>query len=114
VFFYELHEGDGDLFHDILLVNDTEIDPETFFEIVQSIRHRVQDDFEQDTLIEAIADELEQEHGFEVIRDERLTAAVNVSRDEADNFLAEVGEGEPAAGEGFRTLYATFQPDDGP
>jgi hypothetical protein len=114
VYFYELHEGDGDLFHDLLLVHDTEIDPETFFEIVQSVRRRVQDDFEQDTLIEAIADELEQEHGFEVVRDERLTAAVNVSHEEADNFLAELGDEEPSDTDDFRTLYTTFRPNERP
>jgi hypothetical protein len=113
VYFYELHEGDGDLFHDLLLVHETEFDPETFFDMVQAIRRRVQDDFEQDTLIEAIADELEDEHGFEVVRDERLTAAVNVSHEEEDNFLAELGDGTPfGATEGFRTLYATLDPDE--
>jgi hypothetical protein len=114
VYFYELHEGDNDLFHDLLLVHDSEFDPEDFFEIVQGIRRRVQDDFEQDTLIEAIADELERDHGFEVIRDDRLTAAVNVSREDADNFLAEVDDGIAADDEDqdFRTLYATFQPED--
>jgi hypothetical protein len=114
VYFYELHEGDNDLFHDLLLAHDSEIDPEDFFEMVQVIRRRVQDDFEQDTLIEAIADELERNHGFEVLRDDRLTAAVNVSQEESDNFLAEVDDDDdPTEDEGdFRTLYATFRPDD--
>jgi hypothetical protein len=114
VYFYELHEGDNDLFHDLLLAHDSEIDPEDFFEIVQDIRRRVQDDFEQDTLIEAIADELERDHGFEVLRDDRLTAAVNVSQIEVDNFLGELGDDDSAEDEGdFRTLYATFRPDEG-
>jgi hypothetical protein len=112
VYFYELHEGDNDLFHDVLLVHDTEIDAEEFYEIVQSVRRRVQDDFEQDTLIEAIADELEREHGFEVIRDERLTAAVNVSREETDNVLADVGDDDSLDDGDFRTLHATLRPDD--
>ena len=113
LYFYELHEGDNDLFHDLLLVHDSEIDPEEFFEMVQVIRRRVQDDFEQDTLIEAIADELERDHGFEVIRDERLTAAVNVSQADADNFLAEIGDDEAPDDESdFQTLYATFRPED--
>jgi hypothetical protein len=113
VYFYELHEGDNDVFHDLLLVHETEIDPEDFLEMVQAVRRRVQDDFEQDTLIEAIADELEREHGFEVIRDERLTAAVNVSQEEADNFLSDLGTGEePDEDGGFRTLYATFRPEE--
>ena len=113
MYFYELHEGDNDLFHDLLLAHDSEIDPEDFFEMVQDIRRRVQADFEQDTLIEAIADELEREHGFEVIRDERLTAAVNVSRVDADNFLAEIDDDDPLEDEGdFRTLYAKVRPDE--
>jgi hypothetical protein len=113
VYFYELHEGDGDLFHDLLLCHEMEIDPETFFELVQSVRRRVKDDFEQDTLIEAIADELEQEHGFEVIRDERLTAAVNVSEDEAENFLADLEHEDRDEDGDFRTAFATLRPDDG-
>jgi hypothetical protein len=90
VYFYELHEGDDDLFADLLLAREDEIPPDIFFEIVQDIRRRVQDTFEQDTLIEAIAEELEREHGFVFISEDRLTAAVNVSLDEEENFLADV------------------------
>jgi hypothetical protein len=113
VYFSELHEGDNDVFNDLLLSHDSEIDPEEFLEMVQLIRRRVQDDFRQDTLIEAIADELEREQGFEVIRDERLTAAVNVSQLESDNFLAEIDDDDAPGDEGeFRTLYATLRPDE--
>jgi len=112
VYFYELHEGDGDLFHDLLLVHDTELDPETFFEIVQEIRERVVDSFEEETLIEAIAAELEREHGFEAIRDSRLTAAVNVSRIAEDNFLAEVDDDDDIDDDGdLRTLFAELRTD---
>ena len=90
MYFYELHEGDDDLFSDLLLARDTEMDPDVFFDIVQTIRRRVQDSFDQDTLIEAIADELERDYEFVVIADDRLTAAVNVSQIEKDNFLAEL------------------------
>jgi len=92
--FYELHEGDDDVFADLLLARDDEMDAEEFFELVQSIRRRVVDSFEQDTLVEAIADELELNYGFITITDERLTAAVNVSRDEEENFLADLDESE--------------------
>ena len=113
MYFYELHEGDKDLFHDLLLVHDAEIDPEDFFEMVQEIRRRVQDDFEQDTLIEAIGDVLERDHGFEVIRDERLTAAVNVSPVDEDNFLSDLGSDESLDEDGdFRSLYASYRPED--
>ena len=93
MYFYELHEGDEDVFSDVLLVRDDEMDPEDFFELVQSIRRRVQDTYEDDTLIEAIAAELEREHGFVFVSDEKLTAAVNVSSEDAENFLAEIDRG---------------------
>ena len=73
--FYELHEGDDDVFADLLLARDEEMDAEEFFELVQSIRRRVVDSFEQDTLVEAIADELELNYGFITITDERLTSS---------------------------------------
>jgi hypothetical protein len=90
VFFYELREGDNDVYADVLLVSEEEMDADSFFELVQSIRISVQDHFEQDTLIEAIAGELERDHGFTPISDERLTASVNVSKQEDDNYLASI------------------------
>jgi hypothetical protein len=90
VHFYELHEGDEDLFTDLLLTRETEMEPDVFFDIVQTIRRRVQDSFEQDTLIEAIAEELERDYDFLAITDDRLVAAVNVSKAEKENFLAEL------------------------
>ena len=88
MFFYELHEGDEDVFSDVLLVRDDEMDPDEFFELVQSIRRRIQETYEDDTLIEAIAVELEREHGFIHVSDDSLVASVNVSLDEDENFLA--------------------------
>ncbi len=64
VFFYELREGDDDIFADVLLLREEEMDADSFFELVQSIRLRVQDSFPQNTLIEAIAEELERDHDF--------------------------------------------------
>lgn len=90
--FYELHEGDDDVFADLLLAREDEMEPEEFFDVVQAIRRRVVDSFEQDTLVEAIAEELERDYGFIAITDERLTAAVNVSREEDENFLADLDE----------------------
>jgi hypothetical protein len=121
VYFYELHEGDEDIFSDVLLVRDDEMDPEDFFELVQSIRRRIQDTYEDDTLIEAIAVELEREHGFVFVSDEKLSAAVNVSSEEAENFLAEIdrddegedeGEDEDESGD-FRSIVADFDPSGG-
>lgn len=113
MYFYELHEGDGDVFHDLLLAHDSQFDPEEFFEMVQEIRARVVEGFRTDTLIEAIAEELEREHGFEPILDHRLTAAVNVSRNPEDNFLAEIDDDDEIEEDGeFRTLYAALRPDE--
>ena len=92
--FYELHEGDDDVFADLLLAREEEMEPEEFFDVVQSIRRRVLDSFEQATLVQAIADELERDYEFIPITDDRLTAAVNVSRDEEENFLADLDEPE--------------------
>lgn len=108
--FYELHEGDGDVFADILLARDDEMDPEEFFDVVQAIRRRVVDSYEQDTLVEAIADELELHYGFVAITDDRLTAAVNVSRDEDDNFLADLDA--PDEGTDYATILADLQAGD--
>lgn len=108
--FYELHEGDDDVFADLLLAREEEMDPEEFFELVQGIRRRVAESHEFDTLVEAIADELEREHGFVAIGDDRLTAAVNVSRDEEENFLADLDD--EAEGVDYRTILADLRPDD--
>ena len=115
MYFYELHEGDDEIYSDVLLVRETEMDPEEFFDLVQSIRRRVQDTYDDDTLIEAIAVELEREHGFVLVSDERLAAAVNVSSEESENFLAEVGsvEGDLDEEGEFRTILADFDPDAG-
>jgi hypothetical protein len=90
VFFYELHEGDDEVFADVILYSDSEWEPDEFFDLVQSVRRRIQDSYTQDTLIEAIATVLEREHGFLFVSDDRLTAAVNVSTQDDDNFLAEL------------------------
>jgi len=104
VFYYELREGDDDVFAELLLAREDEMDPESFFELVQSIRHRVQDNFRHGTLIEAIADELEQDHEFIAISDERLTASVNVSTADAD-------EDDESEGADYRGIFVDFAGD---
>ena len=90
MFFYELHEGDNEVYSDVLVVSESEWEPDEFFDLVQSIRRRIQDSYIHDTLIEAIAVELERDHGFIYVSDDRLAAAVNVSVEESENFLAEL------------------------
>jgi hypothetical protein len=107
LYFYELHEGDDDVFSDVLLVSDEQIEPDDFFEIVQSIRTRLQDRFEEDTLIEAIAVELERDHGFTFVSDARLEASVHVSPVENENRLISADDETMESNE-FRTLLADF------
>jgi len=114
VYFYELHEGDEEIFSDVLLVREDEMDPDEFFELVESVRHQVQDTYADDTLIEAMAGELQREHGFIFVSDDRLTAAVNVSSVDEENFLVAIDTAEDAAederGADYRAVIAEFDP----
>lgn len=114
MFFYELREGDDDIFADVLLVREEEMDAESFFELVQEIRRRVQDSFPQDTLIEAIAEELEQDYEFIPISDERLSASVNVSKQDDDNYLASIDsdDDDDPDGPDYRGIFVDL-PRDG-
>lgn len=107
MYFYELHEGDDDVFSDLLLVHDEQIEPEDFFELVQALRTKLKDTFEEDTLIEAIALELEREHGFTFVSDARLTASVHVSPTEAENRLISLDDELLESAE-FRSVVADF------
>jgi len=89
LFFYELHEGATDLLTDALLVSEEEHLPEAFASMVLAARAAVADTFEEDTLVEAIARELERRGGFTYIADEKLAASMSVGLDEADTFLVE-------------------------
>lgn len=110
MYFYELHEGDDDVFSDLLLVHDEQIEPEDFFELVQAVRTKVQDTYEEDTLIEAIALELEREHGFTFVADGRLEASVHVSPIEAENRLISADDGMLESAE-YRSLFAELDPN---
>jgi len=112
VFFYELREGDDDIFADLLLVREEEMDADEFFELVQAIRREIQDSFEQDTLIEAIAEELEREHGFIPISDERLSASVNVSKVDDENYLAELDDENDELAD-YRGIFVDMPRDTG-
>lgn len=109
MYFYELHEGDEDIFTDLLLVHDELMDPEDFFELVQVVREQVQATFEEDTLIEAIALELEREHGFTFVSDDKLAASVHVSTVEDENRIIGIDDqaGVIDSAE-FRSIVADF------
>jgi hypothetical protein len=127
VFFYELHEGDNEVFSDVLVVSESEWEPDEFFELVQTIRRRIQDSYIHDTLSESIAVELERDHGFIHVTDDRIVAAVNISTDDAENYLAELEvdiadaeedddhddddpEQDLDEGKAFNTVIAEFDP----
>lgn len=110
MYFYELHEGDDEIFMDLLLVHEEQFEPEDFFELVQAVRGKVQDTHEEDTLIEAMALELEREHGFTFVSDARLEASVHVSTVEKENRLIALDDEMVESAE-YRSMLADFDPD---
>jgi len=90
LFFYELHEGPTDLMTDALLVSERDHTPAQFAEMVQAARRAVVETYEEDTIVEAVARELERSHGFTYISDEKLRASMSVGAEEADTFLVEI------------------------
>ena len=89
LYFYELHEGPTDLMTDALLVSERDHTPEEFERMVKAARAAVIDTFEDDTLAEAIARELERSHGLTYIGDEKLRASMSVGVEEEDTYLVE-------------------------
>jgi hypothetical protein len=89
LFFYELHEGATDLMTDALLVSERQLRPDDFAELVDQARRAVIDTYEEDTLVEAIARELERRYGFTYIGDEKLTASMSVGVDAQDTYLVD-------------------------
>ena len=89
LYFYELHEGSTDLLTDALLVSEQAHSPDDFAALVERARATVVDTFEEDTLVEAIARELERSHGFTYIGDEKLTASMSVGAEADDTYLVD-------------------------
>ena len=122
MYFYELHEADDDLFTDALLAHDVEYDDEQFLELVLEARTQVLETFDEDSLVEAVAAELQRRHGFLYVDDSRLTAAVNVSLTEGETVAAEIaaGDGRTPFGDGrtpfeegdYRTMLIEADPED--
>ena len=92
LFFYELHEGATDLLTDAVLVSDQQYTPEAFAALVLAAREAVVETFEEDTLVEAIARQLERANGFTYAGDEKLTASMSVGMDVADTYLVETSD----------------------
>lgn len=90
MYFYELHEGETDLFTDVLLVHDVEFDEDQFLELVMEARAAVLETFREDTLVEAVANELERRHGFTFVDDDQIRVSVNVSGHEGETAVTGV------------------------
>ena len=118
VYFYELHEGDDDVFTDVLLLHDNEYDETEFLELVLDARTAVIERYEEDTLSEAIARELRVRHGFLVIDDDLLRVAVNVSVTEGETAVVDVDvhtrtdPGMEGADSDFRSLVLDIEDED--
>jgi hypothetical protein len=102
LYFYELHEGATDLMTDALLVSDRDHTPARFAQMVEEARRTVLETYEEDTLVEAIARELERSHGLTYIADEKLRASMSVGVEEEDTYLVE------QSGE-FRSIVAELE-----
>lgn len=102
LFFYELHEGATDLMTDALLVSERDHTPEQFAAMVVAARSAVLETFEEDSLVEAIARELERSHGFTYIGDEKLRASMSVGMEDEDTYLVEPSDE-------YRTIVAEME-----
>ena len=92
MFFYEIHEGDEDVGTAVLMGHEQRFDPDDFFALVKKVRKLVADTYEEDTLSEAIANELQRSHGFLHVTDDLLVASVSVGETDADTYLVTQGE----------------------
>jgi hypothetical protein len=100
--FYELHEGASDLLTDAILVSERRYSADDFERLVRQARERVLETFEEDSLVEAVARELERAHGFTYIGDEKLLASMSVGLEEEETYLVE-------ASDEYRTLVLDLE-----
>jgi hypothetical protein len=87
MFFYEIHEGDEDLGTAVLVAHEERLEPIEFFALVKKARALLVDSFEEESLPEAIANELARTAGFIHVTDDLLVASVNVDVTEEGTFL---------------------------
>jgi hypothetical protein len=116
IYFYELHEGEDEVFSDVLLAHEAEYDEDEFLALVLEAREAVLTSFEEDTLIEAVAKELQLRHGFLAITDDQLRVAVNVSVREGETVVAAVHETPVRRTEDddFRSMLIEVEGEDRP
>ncbi len=107
MYFYEIHESDDDDVGAAVLLGHAErFEPFEFFALVKKARTLLLGAFEEDSLAEAIATELERTAGFLHVTDERLVASVSVGLTDADTFLVTEDDDE-------RAVYLSADEDDG-
>ena len=94
VFFYEIHEGDEDLGSAVLLAHERRFEPVEFFALVKKARALLVGSYEEDSLAEAIANELQRTAGFTHVTDDLLVASVNVDVTEEGTFLVSEEAGD--------------------
>jgi hypothetical protein len=94
VFFYEIHEGDEDIGSAVLLAHERRFEPLEFFAQVKKARSLLVDSYEEDSLAEAIANELARTAGFIYVTDDLLVASVNVDVTEEGTFLVSEEAGD--------------------
>lgn len=94
MYFYEIHEGDEDVGTAVLVGHPERIDPIDFFAMVKKARALVLESYEEDSLAEAIANELQRTEGFVHVTDDLLIASVNVDESDEDTYLVTEGADE--------------------
>lgn len=115
MYFYELHESDDEIFANIYLAHDSEYDEQEFLELVLESQAAIGKSFEEDSLIEGIAAELERKHGFTQV-EANLRAAVRVSAEDGETVITAVDERAvtPTEEDDFRTMLVEVEPEDRP
>ena len=98
MYFYEIHEGDDELGSAVLLAHEQAFSPADFFALVKKAKALLAEAYEEESLSEAIANELERSSGFLHVTDDRLLASVNVGESDADTYLV-------TADDSTRTVY---------
>ncbi len=98
MYFYEIHEGEDDLGTAVLLAHERAFSPAEFYALVKKARALLVGSYEEGSLAEAIANELERSSGFIHVTDDKLLASVNVDETEEGTFLV-------TADDATRTVY---------
>src|SRR5207245_11518735 len=94
VFFYEIYEGDEELGTAVLVAHERRFDPVDFLALVKKARTLLVDSYEEESLSEAIANELARSQGFIHVTDDLLVASVNVDETEEGTFLVSEEAGD--------------------